>query len=444
MFKLFVTHMKKSETRTILRSGIAENPYYKWEVLALLWFAFFLNQADRQVFNVVLPLIRADLHLTDAQIGFIAMLFNLTLALFVPISGYIGDRFSKKWIIVSSILLWSSATMLTGLSTGILMFILFRSTATGLGEALFGPANYSTIADYHGEDTRASAMSIHQTSYYFGVIVSGFLAGYIGDRWGWRSAFFIFGAVGVLHGLLIMRRLRDKKNSPPMADAKGRKSESISFLEAMRALFKVPTAIILTIGFSGLIFVITGYLTWTPTFLHEKFSMNLADAGLNSMLYTHIAAFVGILLAGRLSDILAAKRRSFRILLQACGLLFAVPFIVAMGICSELWMVYLGLFGFGFGRAFFDANTYPVLYDVIPQKYHSSAAGVMLMVGFGVGSLAPWILGQLSPVIGFSLGISLLSIIWIACSLLLILGYKITYLRDYQKAHFNNCNYEQS
>lgn len=183
--------------------------YYKWEVLALLWAAFFLNQADRQVFNTVLPLIQESMKLTAAEVGLIATVFNLVFALLVPISGYLGDRFSKKAMIVSSIVIWSSATMLTGLSTGVLMFIVFRSFATGLGEAMFGPANYSTIADYH-KSTRAVAMSIHQTSYYFGVIASGFLAGYIGQRWGWRSAFLIFGAVGVLHGLVMFWRLRDK------------------------------------------------------------------------------------------------------------------------------------------------------------------------------------------------------------------------------------------
>ena len=141
-----------------------ESKFYKWEVLALLWVAFFLNQADRQVFNVVLPLIKEDMHLTDTEIGFIATIFNLVFALLVPISGYLGDRFSKKAMIVFSIVLWSAATMLTGLSTGVLMFILFRSFATGMGEAMFGPANYTTIADYHKE-TRAVAMSIHQTSY---------------------------------------------------------------------------------------------------------------------------------------------------------------------------------------------------------------------------------------------------------------------------------------
>lgn len=85
--------------------------------------------------------------------------------------------------------------MLTGLSTGVLMFIVFRSFATGLGEAMFGPANYSTIADYH-KSTRAIAMSIHQTSYYFGVIASGLIAGYIGQMWGWRSAFSFSARLG--------------------------------------------------------------------------------------------------------------------------------------------------------------------------------------------------------------------------------------------------------
>ena len=278
--------------------------YYKWEVLALLWVAFFLNQADRQVFNTVLPLIQESMKLTSAEVGLIATIFNLVLALLVPISGYLGDRFSKKALIVSSIIIWSSATMLTGLSTGVLMFIVFRSFATGLGEAMFGPANYSTIADYH-KSTRAIAMSIHQTSYYFGVIASGLIAGYIGQMWGWRSAFFVFGAVGLVHGVIMYFRLHDKKSEPAeesgdasSASHSGHAAEKINFLDAMRVLFRVPTAVILTFCFAGLIFVLTGYLTWTPTFLYEKFSMNLAEAGFHSVFYTHVAAFFGILLAG--------------------------------------------------------------------------------------------------------------------------------------------------
>ena len=68
-----------------------KNPKYKWEVLALLWVAYLLNQADRQVFNVVLPLIREDLGLSDVAIGSIATVFNLFYALLVPIAGLVGE-----------------------------------------------------------------------------------------------------------------------------------------------------------------------------------------------------------------------------------------------------------------------------------------------------------------------------------------------------------------
>jgi len=402
---------------------------YKWEVLALLWIAFFLNQADRQVFNVVMPLIKADLQLSDMQIGFIATAFNLVYALLVPLSGYIGDLFSRKWIVVISILFWSIATMFTGLSNSVLTLVLMRSIATGGGEAFFGPANYTLLASYH-KKTRGIAMSIHQTSYYLGIILSGYLAGYIGERYGWRSAFYIFGAVGVIHGLVMIFRLRDHP-----ADLKVKKDEKVRFKEAIVVLFKTPTALSLTIAFSGLIFVLVGYLTWTPTYLYEKFDMSLSRAGFNSMFYTHMFAFVGIIIAGKYSDKLAVKNPGKRLLMQAAGLLCAAPFIVLMGNSNILFTIYIGFAGFGFARAFFDANTYAILYDVIPLKYQSSASGIMLMTGFSAGSLAPIVLGYLKPVLGLSFGISILAVVWVLCGILLLITYKYFFKKDYARIH---------
>ena len=194
-----------------------------------MWIAYLLNQADRQIFNVVLPLIRADLDLTDTQVGFIATTFNLVFAILVPISGYWGDRISRKKVLTFSILLWSAATMLSGLSNGLLMFILFRSTATGMGETMFGPANYAMIADYH-KKTRAVAMGIHQTAYYIGIIASGLIAGYVGERYGWRNAFHIFGSTGVIHGFILLFRLKDKpkENDHELANTG---QPQISFIE---------------------------------------------------------------------------------------------------------------------------------------------------------------------------------------------------------------------
>ena len=185
--------------------------YYKWEVLGLLWMAYLLNQADRQVFNTVLPAIRDSLNLTDTSVGLIATVFNLCYAFMVPLGGMAGDRLSRKWVTTIAILFWSVATMFTGLATGVVMLILMRSVATGGGEAFFGPANYSLLGQYH-TDTRARAMSIHQTSYYVGVILAGWLAGHIADKLGWEYSFIIFGAAGIVWGIVMAIRLKDKKD----------------------------------------------------------------------------------------------------------------------------------------------------------------------------------------------------------------------------------------
>ncbi len=404
-----------------------EKPRYKWEVLALLWIAFLLNQADRQVFNVVLPLIREDLQLSDVQVGTIATFFNLFFALLVPVAGYIGDMFSRKWIVVISILFWSIATMFTGLAHGMFMLILMRSVATGGGEAFFAPSNYALIANYHTK-TRAFAMSIHQTSYYIGIIVSGYLAGYIGELWGWRSAFYIFGAVGLIHGVVMIFRLKDKKQ-----ERKREVKDKIRFSEGFKILFQTPTSLILTIAFSGLIFVLTGYLTWMPTYLYENFDMNLARAGFHSMFYTHLFAFAGIIIAGKYSDSISRKNPASKLLMQGFGLLAAVPFIILMGNSQMLVIIYIGFAGFGLARAFFDANTYTVLYDVIPARLRSSASGVMIMTGFATGSLAPVILGYLRSKLGLSFGISSLAFIWVLCGILLLFAAKFTFVKDHEK-----------
>lgn len=408
------------------------NVRYKWEVLFLLWFAYFLNQADRQAFNVVLPLIRDELLLTDLQIGMISTAFNLVFAFCVPFAGYIGDRMNRKWIVVASITLWSVATILTGLTNGVLMLVIFRSVATGMGEALFGPSNYVLLSDYHLK-TRAFAMSIHQTAYYIGIVVSGFLAGYIGQHYGWHNAFYVFGTVGVIHAVVLAFRLRDKEKVVVTT-----RIEIIPFLDSMKILFKVPTALCLTLGFSALIFGLTGYLTWMPTYLYEQFDMDLADAGFHSMFYTHLFAFIGIILAGRYSDRLAVRNPANRLLMQAIGLLVATPFIVLMGLSSLLPVVYVGFAGFGFARAFFDANTYSVLYDVIPEKYHSSASGVMQMTGFATGAFAPMILGLLKPVLGLSFGIASLAIVWFVAGILLLIAYKRYFKIDYERSKKKN------
>ena len=405
--------------------------HYKWEVLALLWMAYLLNQADRQVFNTVLPAIRDTLNLTDTSVGLIATIFNLCYACMVPLGGWAGDRFSRKWVTTISILFWSVATMFTGLATGVMMLILLRSVATGGGEAFFGPANYSLLGQYHKE-TRARAMSIHQTAYYVGVILAGWLAGYIADKLGWQYSFIIFGAAGIVWGTIMILRLKDKKEDD--AEAVDKPAEKVGLLDGFKTVFTTPTALMLTVGFSGLIFVITGFMTWVPAFLQEEFGQSQAAAGFNSMFYTYVAAFIGVLLAGSLSDKFAAKSNKARMMLQAFGLIAGAMFLFVRGGSRVLWVLYLSFAGWGFFRAFFDANTYTILYDVTPARLHASCSSAMITTGFAVGALAPVILGAMKESLGsLAATFPVLGVIWVVCGILMLIVSKTSYQKDYDK-----------
>ena len=413
---------------------VKEGKFYKWEVLILLWMGYLLNQADRQVFNTVLPAIRDALSLTDTSVGLIATLFNLAFAVFVPIGGWMGDRFSRKWVVTISVLIFSVATMFTGMAGTFLMLVALRSIATGGGEALFGPSNYSILAQYH-TDTRARAMSIHQTAYYIGVILAGWLAGLIADKLGWEFSFLVFGGFGLIWGVLMIFRLNNK---PIEAAAPSEPVEKPGFLDGFKAVFTTPTALALTLGFSGLIFVITGYMTWVPAYLQEEFGQTQAQAGFNSMFWTYVAAFVGVLLAGSLSDKFAVKDNKYRMWLQALGLVLGAVFLFFMGGDKSLTIVYICFAGWGFFRAFFDANTYAVLYDVTPPRLHASCASVMGMTGFAIGSLAPVILGALKQSLGsLSSTFTILAIIWVVCGVMMFLAANVFYKRDRERVRQN-------
>ena len=415
-----------------------EAGWVKWEVLLLLWMAYLLNQGDRQVFNTVLPSIREALGLTDTSVGLIATLFNLFYAFMVPLGGLAGDRFSRKWVVTISILFWSAATMFTGVANSVFMLVLMRSVATGGGEAFFGPANYSLLGQYH-TDTRARAMSIHQTAYYIGVILAGWLAGLIADSFdalhpgeGWKYSFIFFGAAGIVWGILMALRLKDK----PLNDEEKKAIEGNKpgILDGFKTVFTNPTAACLTFGFSGLIFVITGYMTWMPAYLQDECGLSQASAGFNSMFWTYVAAFVGVLLSGSLSDRLAARSPKHRMLLQAAGLLFgAVPLFVIGHVCT-LWVLYLCFAVWGFFRAMFDANTYSVLYDVTPPHLHASCSSAMITTGFAVGALAPLVLGALKDSLGsLQATFPILAVIWIVCGVVMMAVAFRRYQKDYDR-----------
>ena len=415
------------------RTDKACRPFYKWELLALFWLAYFFNQGDRQVFSAVLPLIKTDLGATDVQLGLVATAFTLAFGLLVPVAGVFGDLVSRKWMVVLSLLVFSGGTLLTGFAGGIAGLILFRGIATGGGEACYYPAANSLIGQYHRE-TRAQAMAIHITALYVGIVASNWFAAWIGEHHGWRMSFYTFGFLGLLLAGVLTWRIKDDK--PDQGDCGPAQPQSPTapapgLSDMLRAVLGKPTLYFLSLAYAGMVFVNVGYMTWMPTFLYEKFHLPLAKAAFHSVLWHYLFAFIGVLVGGRVADRLAPRRRNIRMVIEGLSLLLGAPFIYLLGACSNLTILYVALAGFGFFRGLYDSNIFAAMFDIVSPRYRSSATGLMLFFAFSMGATSSVLLGFVKQAADLSVGLSALSIVYVLSAGLIFAALFLFFKHDY-------------
>lgn len=405
----------------------ATGRFYPWLILVFFWLIYFLSHADRQVIFSVLPLIKQEMHVTDTQLGLMSSLFFWVFAILVPIGGNLGDVVNRKWLIVGALLAWSTATGASAAVGGFFWLVLLRA-GTATGEAFYYPAANSILSDYHGEKTRATAMAIHQTSVYTGIIVSGTLAGYIGEHYGWRTAFFWFGAVGFVVALLAARFIREPRRG---------QAEDTAFVvtraplgERVRETFQSPTAVMLTLAFLGMILVNTAYLTWTPTLLNRKFHLSLAAAGFHATFWHHAGAALGVLVGGKASDFWASHSTLARPLIQMAGLFLGAPFIFLLGWSDSQPAVFAALALFGFFRGLYDSNLLASLFEVVRPQARATATGIMLATAFLGGGFAPVVTGWLGEQMSLGWALSATSLCYLVSGAFILLDCVFFFRRD--------------
>jgi MFS family permease len=261
--------------------------------------------------------------------------------------------------------------MATAISRNFTHLVFFRA-AEGLGETIYYPASMSMISDYHGKRTRSRAMGLHQTAVYAGTIGGGFFAGLIGQHYGWRWSFIVFGGLGVLlafvlHRLLIEpnRGAADFAELGPGAAATAQPDGTRTFLTA---IFRTPTALILLTAFLCANFVAVVLLSWMPKFLYDKFQMSLAMAGLTATIFVQFASMCGAGLGGWLADLLRRKTPRGRLIVQAIGVFSGAPFVLLCGLTQSVGWVIVALTAWGLFQGLYDANIFASMYDVIPPE----------------------------------------------------------------------------
>lgn len=405
---------------------------YKWELLGLLCLAFFFHQGDRAIYGVVATEIQRDLGLTKSQIGLVGSVLFWTIAVMTPIAGYLGDVLRKKVMITGALIFWSMTTVLTGLSRGFWSLAILRSVATGGSESFYAPPAYALLARFH-QKTRSLAMSVHQAALYVGVMTSGFVGGFIAQVWGWRSVFYVYGGAGVLIGLLFLVRLKDDRD----LSAKPSKSEPSARpkwenpLRSLSLIFRTPTAFLLVLGFTAVVFVNNAYVVFAPSFLEEKFELSEMAAGSYAMFFHHLAALIGVLIGGPVSDALAPRVAGARLRIQTAAMFLGALAILYMSWGSTVVAACMGMTLFGLFRGFYESNTHASLFEVIDPKYRSSAVGAMVMVAFLTGATAPWLMGAMCDQ-GFTMSFvfATYSLAYVIGGLAVALGLLVFYHKD--------------
>ena len=424
------------------------NIRYKWILLALLACAFFFHQADRVLFGLLTIPIQDDLHLTDLQIGFVNTSLFCTLAVATPIAGFLGDRFSRKWIITVSLLFWSLMTACTGFVGGICGLIFFRSIATGGGESFYAPSAFALIASHHKE-TRSVALSIHQSALYIGLMFSGALVAWALKLFGgWRMVFLTFGGLGFLLGVAFVWALKDgATGETPVVSVNGQDARCPQRAAAacgqaalpggigagLRAYFCNPSALLATCGFVAIVFANNAYLSWAPKFMARRFDLSVGAAGNGTMLYHHVAAFVAIMLGAFVTDAFVKRRPRFRLGLQAVAMFLGAPTLVLIGLSPTAACAWAAVAAYGVFRGLFEVNAHASLFDVVAPQHRSTAEGMMTMVAFFIGSLSPLMIGALSDrygIRGFEIGFSVLGLGYLVGAAAIAVSFFWTFKRN--------------
>jgi MFS family permease len=385
----------------------------------MLWFVCFFNYADRQAIFSVFPVLKTQMHLSDPQLGIIGAAFMWVYAASAPLAGLVADRFSRKSLILGGLLFWSAITLCTAFCTEYWQLVMVRALE-GLGESFYFPASMSLIADYHSGATRSRAMSLHQSCVYAGTFAGGSLAGYLGQYHGWQSSFYVFGWGGMVLAIVLLTMLRE-----PERGAADKVAETVAVHgigESLSGVFRHPMAPVLIAVFVGANFVASVFLTWLPSFLVRKFSMNLSMAGFSSTAYLQIASVLGVLTGGLLADRMVRRHAGGRMLTQAFGLLCGVPFILLTGLTTTVLAVVLAMAGFGFFKGLYDANIWASLYDVVPPANRATALGVMNSIGWLGAGTATIAIGVMSESWGLSRSIAATSVIYLVVGVGLLAG----------------------
>lgn len=323
-----------SETAAISKEG---RGYRTW-VLFMLVLVYTFNFIDRQIIGILAGPIKAELNLTDTQLG---LMGGLAFALFytalgIPIA-WLADRKNRTWIITVSLAVWSGFTAMCGAAQNFWQLFGAR-VGVGVGEAGGVAPSYSLISDYFPPQERARALAIFSFGIPIGSAAGILFGGLIADAIDWRMAFVVCGVAGLILAPVFKLTVKE----PPRAqfDAPADRGEAPPFGEVIGTLLSKPSFWFLSLGAAASSIVGYGLIFWLPSFFERSFDLSLVDRSLYYGAIVFFGGVVGIWLGGVLGDKFAARSKGAYAAVPALAFVLALPCYVAGVLTDNLWIAF--------------------------------------------------------------------------------------------------------
>jgi MFS family permease len=390
----------QTDPATQASNAMLAKPAYRNYVLAVLFLAYVANIMDRAVLSVLLQSIKLEFNASDTQLG---LLGGLAFAVFystlgIPIAAW-ADRSSRRNVLALAVATWSIMTVLCGRATSFATLLVAR-IGTAVGEAGGSPPSHSLISDYFPLAKRATALSIFALGVPIGTILGNFLGGLGSELYGWRTAFMIVGAPGILIALLVRFTVRE----PPRGFAEnktaapGVRAAPPGLAEAFRFLYEGKSFRHLCLAASLHSVVYYAGSTFNATFLIRSHQLSTGEAG-NMLAILATVGAAGTFLGGYLADKLGVRTNDRRWYMWVPGLatLIMVPFQFVSYLAPSL-QVSMPAFGIMiFLATMFFGPSFATTQALAPLRMRTVAASLLLfmqtLIGLGLG---PFLVGLLS------------------------------------------------
>jgi predicted MFS family arabinose efflux permease len=371
---------------------------YRFVVLAMLLLVYTFNFVDRQILGILAGPIKAELGLSDTQLGLLGGIAFAALysTLAVPLA-LLADRTSRTWVITGSLAVWSGFTALCGMAGSFWQLFAAR-LGVGVGEAGGVAPSYALIADYFPAKERSRALAVYSLGIPLGAALGVMFGGYIAARVDWRTAFVAVGLAGVVIAPLFRLLVREPVRAP-------KSSQTTPLKAVFPMLAKKRSFWLLALGAASSSMLGYGFAFWFPQLLQRSFGLDLVQT---SQFYGGVlllGGVAGVLGGGLLGDRLGARDRGRFASIPALAFLLAVPFFAA-GILSGSAALAFALFIIPQALAYVWLG--PVITAVqhlVPAEMRATASASFLLinnlVGIGGGTFA---LGALSDALSSTYG----------------------------------------